>query len=350
MSHLIRIVIFTLAVIGFYTYFANSIPQIESRPPEEITTLSAEMTPEELAELGQQIVEGKGGCLVCHSIGSPGSRAPDLAGVGARAATRIEGLSAEEYLRQSLTDPSAYVVEGYEPIMPKMDAPPTSLTPAEITAVVAYLQSLGGEITVQVPTGEELATPTEAPAQQAAALDPQTLIAKYQCGLCHVIPGVEGAVGQVGPSLAGLGERAATRVEGLTAEEYIRQSILDPNAFVVEECPAGPCAPGVMPANFGEQMTEEELETLVTFLANLKEGCPDGRTCTQYSASGYSKHFRPQVPTGGPDSIGLVSDLPLRHSAPGGCIYWPAGSHSQQFVELLHVDCASGNFAVGFFQ
>lgn len=272
MRHALRIVLFTLAVIGFYTYFANSIPQIESRPPEEITTLSAEMTPEELAGVGQDIVEGKGGCLVCHSIGSPGPRAPDLAGVGARAETRPEDMSSEEYLRESLVDPGAQLVEGYEPIMPKMDAPPTSLTEVEITAVVAYLQSLGGEITVQVPAGEGLASASaEETAQQAGSADPEALIAEFQCGICHVIPDVEGAQGQVGPSLAGIGEQAATRVEGLSAEEYIRESLLDPNAYVVEDCPTGPCTqPSAMPGDLGERMTEEQVAILVEFLANLK--------------------------------------------------------------------------------
>ncbi len=276
MRHLLRTALFTLAVIGFYTYFANSIPQIESRPPEEITALSAEMTPEELAQVGRQIVAGKGGCLICHSIGSPGPRAPALEGVGARSSARVAGLTSEEYLRQSLVDPKAYVVEGYEPIMPEMDAPPTSLTEAEITAVIAYLQSLGGEITVQVPTGEKLTASTEkasgstAQTPATAEASPETLIAQLQCGICHVVPGVEGAQGQVGPSLAGIGERAATRVEGLLAEEYIRQSILDPNAFVVEECPTGPCPAGVMPADFGQRMTEEQMEALVVFLASLK--------------------------------------------------------------------------------
>lgn len=273
MRHAPRIVIFTLAVIGFYTYFANSIPQIESRPPEDITTLSAEMTPEELAQVGQEIVEGKGGCLVCHAIGSPGARAPDLAGVGARAETREEGLSGEEYLYESLVDPNAYIVEGYEPIMPQMDAPPTSLTDAEVTAVVAYLQSLGGEITVQVPTGEGLTSApeeeTEPPA--AAEMNIEALVTEFQCGICHVIPDIEGAQGQVGPTLAGIADAAATRVEDLSAEEYLRQSILEPNAYIVEECPTGPCAdPSAMPGDLGERMTDEQVDVLVEFLLTLE--------------------------------------------------------------------------------
>jgi cytochrome c len=34
------------------------------------------------------------------------------------------------------------------------------------------------------------------------------LIPRYGCQNCHVIPGVEGAVGKVGPSLAGIASRA----------------------------------------------------------------------------------------------------------------------------------------------
>ncbi len=33
-------------------------------------------------------------------------------------------------------------------------------------------------------------------------------IARYQCGSCHVIPGIYGATGQVGPDLTGIGTRA----------------------------------------------------------------------------------------------------------------------------------------------
>ncbi len=64
------------------------------------------------------------GCQECHSLdGSespfPGSRAPTWQGVSGRAGDRVPGLSAEEYLRESIVDPAAYIVEGYSDIMPK---------------------------------------------------------------------------------------------------------------------------------------------------------------------------------------------------------------------------------------
>ena len=58
--------------------------------------------------------EGAGtGCRICYSL-QPGVRlvGSSLAGIGPRAA-RVPGLSAEAYLRQSLTEPDAHVVEGY---------------------------------------------------------------------------------------------------------------------------------------------------------------------------------------------------------------------------------------------
>jgi hypothetical protein len=54
------------------------------------------------------------------------------------------------------------------------------------------------------------------------------------CGACHVVSGVAGAVGAIGPSLDGLGDRAGSRVAGQDADTYLRTSLLDPNAYVVE--------------------------------------------------------------------------------------------------------------------
>ncbi len=58
-------------------------------------------------------------CILCHAVdGQGGTRGPDLAGIATRAGSRIEGMDAETYLRESMTDPTAYVVDGFQPIMP----------------------------------------------------------------------------------------------------------------------------------------------------------------------------------------------------------------------------------------
>ena len=148
----VRLMLFTLAVTAFYTYVAQMVPQKEVHPPKSLE-LRPDMTPEELAVAGREIAGGKGTCLACHTLGAghPG-RFPDLEGVGARAGARVAGLSGLEYLAQSLYEPEAYIVEGYSPGMPAVHKPPISLSDAEILAVVAWLQSLGGAATVTPST------------------------------------------------------------------------------------------------------------------------------------------------------------------------------------------------------
>jgi cytochrome c551/c552 len=104
-------------------------------------------------------------------------------------------------------------------------------------------------------------------AQQAPTIvggDPATvarrIFSQFGCNACHTLTDA-GAQGTVGPSLNGIGARAASAVAGLEAASYIEQSILDPEAHVVEGFPSG-----VMPPNFGERLTAEELQTLVDYL------------------------------------------------------------------------------------
>ncbi len=89
------------------------------------------------------------------------------------------------------------------------------------------------------------------------------------CNSCHVTPGLPDIGGtMLGPDQTYMGDVAATRREGYTAEEYIRESIVDPNAFIVEECPLGQCIE-VMPPNYGDLFSEEELNAIVAYLLSL---------------------------------------------------------------------------------
>ncbi len=89
------------------------------------------------------------------------------------------------------------------------------------------------------------------------------------CGGCHVIEGLDGAVGQVGPELTQIATVAAGRVPDQTAEEYIRTSIVNPSAYLVEDCPTGPCV-NAMPANFDERLSTQELEDILTYMLALE--------------------------------------------------------------------------------
>ncbi|MGZ8755600.1 MAG: c-type cytochrome, partial [Acidimicrobiia bacterium] len=82
------------------------------------------------------------------------------------------------------------------------------------------------------------------------------------CRICHSLePGRR----LVGPSLAGVGTAAATRVPGLTAEEYLRQSIVDPDAYTVEGFQLGAMLPDI-----AHKLSEQQLDDLVAFLLTLK--------------------------------------------------------------------------------
>ncbi|HEX9799471.1 MAG TPA: cytochrome c [Thermoanaerobaculia bacterium] len=165
----VKIAGLTLATTAFYTYVGQLVPQKEVHPPVEIA-LSKEMGPDEMRRVGRQIMEGKGLCFTCHTVGKSGAlRFPDLEGVGARAGNRVPGLSDVEYLAQSLYQPDAFVVEGFNPGMPVINRPPIGLTDDEIRAVIAYLQSLGGTTTVTMETP----LPGQAGGEGAAGAAPQ---------------------------------------------------------------------------------------------------------------------------------------------------------------------------------
>lgn len=83
------------------------------------------------------------------------------------------------------------------------------------------------------------------------------------CRICHSLEKDEKIIG---PSFYGIADRAGSRVSGMTAEEYLHQSIVDPNAFIVPGFPEGQ-----MIQNFGKILTEEEINDLIAFLMTMKE-------------------------------------------------------------------------------
>jgi len=133
----------------FYTYVGQLVPQKEQRPPPVIE-ISAEMTPAQLAAIGAKIANDKGMCLTCHTIGAPpgAHRFPDLAGIADRAKTRIAGVGQLEYLAMSLCQPDAFVVPGFAKGMPTINKAPIGLSDQELHAVIAWLESLGGQPTI----------------------------------------------------------------------------------------------------------------------------------------------------------------------------------------------------------
>ena len=164
-----RIGALVLATTAFYTYVGQMVPQSVVLPPQE-TVLRSDLTTDDMVKVGREIMQGKGLCLTCHTIGKTGAlRFPDLEGVGARAQSRVPGLSDIDYLAQSLYEPDSYIVEGFNPGMPAINKPPVGLTDQEILCVIAYLQTLGGTPTVTLQTSHRFLSgaPGVAPAPAA---------------------------------------------------------------------------------------------------------------------------------------------------------------------------------------
>jgi cytochrome c2 len=246
---------FIIVVVVFIAGFASLIPQVES-PAPEVLEISGDLSGPELATLGEEVFRSaEAGCLACHGLGQEGLRAPDLAGIGGR--------ETEAYLRESLVDPCATVVEGYDCIMPQTLV--QSLGAAKIIAVIAFLQSQGGEVTVTLSADEAESSAAESsaggPAVAGTTAAEIFANALPTCATCHQLDAL-GAAGAVGPDLSQVGGR-------LTPDE-IRESILMPEAAIAEDCPGVPCAAGIMPKTYGEQLNAMQLETLVIFLSEQK--------------------------------------------------------------------------------
>ncbi len=150
---LVRIGALVLATTGFYTYVGQMVPQKEVQPPEEIA-IPTDLTTAQMVTIGQQIMNGKGLCFTCHTLGKKEGpyRFPDLENVDVRAKTREPGLSDVEYFAQAMYEPNAFIVPGFVPGMPTINKPPVGLTDQEILCVIAYLQTLGGTPTVTLQT------------------------------------------------------------------------------------------------------------------------------------------------------------------------------------------------------
>ena len=106
------------------------------------------------------------------------------------------------------------------------------------------------------------------------------------CKSCHTIAGAS-ASGIVCPELTHIATLAAGIIaspdytgKAKTAEDYIRESILDPNAYVVPNEPGkGPYSTvnpttgqhtSVMPASIGQTLSPGDLDAIVKYLASLK--------------------------------------------------------------------------------
>jgi nitric oxide reductase subunit C len=92
-----------------------------------------------LAEHGRRVFTQN--CATCHAL-APDTLivGPSLAGVAARAGSRLPDLDAQSYIELSILRPDAYIVSGFSDLMPKDFG--KKLTGEEFDALVAFLLTL----------------------------------------------------------------------------------------------------------------------------------------------------------------------------------------------------------------
>ncbi|MDE0683876.1 MAG: hypothetical protein OXI63_13240 [Candidatus Poribacteria bacterium] len=239
-TSVMRLLTFSLAVIWFYAFVAGLVP--ESSTAVNLTELDWS-DPEAVAEQGALVFNGKGQCAACHTVdtSAPPGRCPDLTDIGVNAATRVPGMDAKAYLIESMYQPANYLVPGYGKIMPEVWKAPIALSKLEIEAVIAYLQSQGGEID---PTPFDEPIDRADVATAAAALPPlltgdselgKKVFVDAACISCHAVTGIESPAA---------GETTNEDFEVVTAPDlseiaafndmrYLEESVLVPGAQIV---------------------------------------------------------------------------------------------------------------------
>lgn len=160
--------------------------------------------------------------------------------------------------------------------------PPTA-TPVPPTATATIAPT-------EIPTEPPTAAPTEVPTIEATPEavadagagevtgDPvngqvvfttmyNTANGTWSCAMCHSVTPDEARL--IGPGQWNISIHAETRVEGQSAYDYIYESIVDPNAFIAPGDPPYPA--DLMPQNWDEVLTPEELDDVIAYLYSLHD-------------------------------------------------------------------------------
>ena len=271
---------------------------------------------------------GRGQCTLCHATldGPLGERAPNLFGATKRASERLKdpryhlgkpqdrdtvqkeafpgagtATTPLEYLAETLLCPSCYIPAGYgtrgtddkESPDTNIMRPPVSLKIDDLVAVTTWLYVHDGQHSpspavivkafkkFMTPEDWKVVTtiePPEPPPGYVRLLETgekpvEEIFRKAHCIVCHVIPGIPGAVGTHGPKLT-MKTHAPARIKdetyrgkATTVREYITESILYPSVYVTKGYPDN-----LMPKVYGNKLTGLAIDKMVDYLAEVEEG------------------------------------------------------------------------------
>jgi Cytochrome c len=268
----LKVIAFSILVLLVFTGFANVLPQVQSDPPKEEVIDAGSLDMTGMIAYGEKLFSGEGTCTLCHNdLG----RAPNILKIDLAAdfASRLQDAAytgeptVEAYIRQSMLEPSAYVVAGFgkkgsndtKSPMPVVNAPPIEMNEVQMNALIAFLQDRAGiEPTVPLPAADQAPPAADTggdggdTGEPLATTGPEA-VDKFSCSSCHDL---EGSEADIGPNLNNVSKRLS--------RGDIMESILDPNAKIADGYEAD-----FMPADFAEQMQASELVVLVDYLMNL---------------------------------------------------------------------------------
>jgi cytochrome c oxidase subunit 2 len=194
-----------------------------------------------LAQNGQGVAQTSG-CLGCHNF-TDSSIGPTWKGLFGKTQTLSDGqtvLVDEAYIKESILNPTAKLVKGFAPIMPAME-----LTNLQVTALSAYIKEKGADDPLQ---GENEVTLSGAELAQSKG-----------CTACHSQDGTR----MLGPTWQRIfgAQRQLTSGQNIVVDEtYLKESIFQPNAKIVEGFPP------VMPPPV---INEQEALAIIKFIKTL---------------------------------------------------------------------------------
>ena len=132
----------------------------------------------------------------------------------------------------------------------------TSMTPVPVSSVATLVPAM-----VPLVTGDEPIT---------------EIFTRAGCAVCHIVPGIPGADGRVGPPLL-LGATGPARLAdpayrgyAKTVHDYVIESVIEPGVFVVPGYPSG-----TMPIWYGSKLSALALEKIASYLE--RQGVPSAQ-------------------------------------------------------------------------
>ena len=170
---------------------------------------------------------------------------------------------------------SASAFESWLRSQPANAAPPIGAPPPDVNQAVPGYSPGGSGVPPpgSTPNGSSPASPSSGSSTSSsssstgAAAGKAVFTGEAGCSGCHTL-GAAGATGTVGPNLdarlrADCASARSKPIRGATLQQCIRTAITRPYAYL----PSGYSA-GIMPSNFGQRLTSDQIEALVNFLAS----------------------------------------------------------------------------------